>query len=318
LLNCVFSSIFEFFKEEDPEMGGGNIKRKNQNKKLMRLKQHIAAEKLKKRNLSIEKKVAAESAAQQQKAKQQSRTLASGSDSDSDGSSSGSSSSSSSSSDSDSDSDSDSNQTSKMSFKSRRGGVGQLDSLMKRKNAGVLNSDRANIMANNEDEEEDDEHIGGVMTLKRRIGIDDSDDDDDGKPLKALEDFRRPRKKIRVDGHGRNKNRIKFNEDGNDISEETPTWRADNLDEETESHMNKLANRLQAADEQDKITNKERVRAMKKMKKLKEKELEKEDSGEDIATGMVEVGSSEEDSEDESEKEDDDGVKEWLSKNRDT
>ena len=129
--------------------GGGGIKIKNQNKKLMRLKANIAADKLKKRNEMVQKRVASESAAaaaskgSQKTTKTKTRKKRKNNDSDSDGSSSsGSSSGSSSSSGSDSDSSDEEEQDNNTGGSQK---LGQLDQLMKRKNAGVLNRDRENI-----------------------------------------------------------------------------------------------------------------------------------------------------------------------------
>ena len=155
-----------------------------------------------------------------------------------------------------------------------------------------------------EEDNKEDEHIGGVMKLKKRILADDDDDEDDT-PLLEKPSLMRPRKKIRIDGHGKNKSRKTFDDEGNDMND-TPMWRADDLDGDTHRHMNALgkkllggfifggvcfgvglclylcshqrlctcfasflctANKLAQADELDKETNRERVKEMKRKRK---------------------------------------------------
>ena len=93
-----------------------------------------------------------------------------------------------------------------------------------------------------EEDNKEDEHIGGVMKLKKRILADDDDDEDDT-PLLEKPSLMRPRKKIRIDGHGKNKSRKTFDDEGNDMND-TPMWRADDLDGDTHRHMNALGKKL--------------------------------------------------------------------------
>ena len=177
-----------------------------------------------------------------------------------------------------------------------------------------------------DEDSKEDEHIGGVMKLKKRILADDDDDEDDT-PLLEKPSLMRPRKKIRIDGHGKNKSRKTFDDEGNDMND-TPMWRADDLDGDTHRHMNALgkkllvflgwcvfgvlvfvhihvfsssmfncfafllctANKLAQADELDKETNRERVKEMKRKRKNDARLEQEGNQGDDdgsAATGVV-------------------------------
>ena len=175
-----------------------------------------------------------------------------------------------------------------------------------------------------EEDNKEDEHIGGVMKLKKRILADDDDDEDDT-PLLEKPSLMRPRKKIRIDGHGKNKSRKTFDDEGNDMND-TPMWRADDLDGDTHRHMNALgkkllvflgwcvfgvlvfvhvfsssmfncfafllcaANKLAQADKLDKETNRERVKEMKRKRKNDARLEQEGNQGDDdgsAATGVV-------------------------------
>ena len=307
------------FSSDEDGSNTGYQKKKNKNKKLERLRAKIKSEKQRKREEALRAAVAKASAKQVEESKQlallkakrkarHSSSSSSSSDCDSGSSSSGSSESGSSSSES-SDSDlEDISGANPLENLSRS----VIDQLRRRKNPGVFSEAREKIRALIDDDGNDQGDDGGVLVLKRRIGIQDSDDSDSDNAENvrlALKQSSRPRKKIRIDGSGHGKNTRKvFDEDGQAMlpfeklaASDAAAVQNIDLKEATSSHMSALAKRLASVDEEDKRSNRARVKENRIKNKEKAKALANLEGGNDMEVMQYQLGTgSESESESES------------------
>ncbi|RLN59588.1 hypothetical protein BBJ29_003668 [Phytophthora kernoviae] len=149
------------------------------------------------------------------------------------------------------------------------------------------------------EEPEDDEEEDSLMVVKRRHNWDEEDEPLD---LDALGPSKKKQKKLRVDREPVNASKLTFDEEGNSVSmadrlaaRNTGDAEFADVEQHAKQYTEQVAARLAAKDAEDRLLERERVRAKHHKKRMKVKGERDEDESEDEGARLA-MGSAEDES----------------------